>query len=241
MRVCLDPGHGGSDRANRGPTGYVEADGVLDIALRTRTLLLAAGFEVVMTRDKDVYLSLPARMAIAANQKADLFVSIHTDAFSRPQPHGCTVFCSAYDARSRTLAEAIEQALRQAGRPSRGVKTRLLANGRDYYHVIREAKVPSLLVECAFHTNPAEEALLKTPEFRQLLATAIAKGIQAFAGPQVVADAMIPILLDEKPLPVNGRLFNDVTYAPVRALAEALGLTVVWDAKLRLVRLIRPE
>ncbi|HBK86691.1 MAG TPA: hypothetical protein DDZ53_11740, partial [Firmicutes bacterium] len=48
---------------------------------------------------------------------------------------------------------------------------------------------------------------------------------------------MIPILLDEKPLPVNGRLFNDVTYAPVRALAEALGLTVVWDAKLRLVRL----
>lgn len=237
MRVCLDPGHGGTDRANRGPTGYVEADGVLDIALRVRALLQAAGLEVVMTRDKDVSVTLAARMAFAAAQGSDLFVSIHTDAWSDPGARGCTVFCSVRPDRSRDLAEAIEQGLRQAGRPSRGVKTRVQGNGRDYYHVIRESKVPSVLVECAFHTNPAEEALLKTADFRQLLAAAIASGIKAFVGPQ--APEVIPILLDGKLLPVTGRLFGDVTYAPVRALAEALGLTVAWDAKQRLVRLAR--
>jgi N-acetylmuramoyl-L-alanine amidase len=208
----------------------------LDIALRVRALLQAAGLEVVMTRDKDVTLSLPARMAFAAAEDADMFVSIHTDAYSDPRAHGCTVFCSVRDNQGRNLGESIEQALRDEGRPSRGVKTRVLANGHDYYHVIRETQLPSVLVECAFHTNPAEEALLKTPDFRQLLASAIARGIQTFAGPQMPEG--IPILLDGKLLPVTGRLFGDVTYAPVRALAEALGLTVNWDSKQRLVRLV---
>ncbi|HHW98761.1 MAG TPA: N-acetylmuramoyl-L-alanine amidase [Firmicutes bacterium] len=235
MRVCLDPGHGGNDRANRGPTGYVEADGVLDIALRTRTLLQSAGLPVVMTRDRDAAVSLAARTAYAAAQDADILVSIHTDAYSDPRANGCTVFCSVRDDQSRNLAVAIEQALRNVGRPSRGVRTRVLADGRDYYHVIREARMPAVLVECAFHSNPTEEALLKTPEFRQLIATAIADGIKAFVGPQV--PDVIPILLDGELLPVTGRLIGDVTYAPVRALAEALGLTVIWDGQQRLVRL----
>jgi len=237
LRVCLDPGHGGIDRANRGPTGYVEADGVLDIALRTRAVLQAVGIEVVMTREKDTYLSLAARTDFAAKQKADLFVSIHTDAATTPTAHGCTVFCSAHDSESRRLGEAIEQALRQAGRPSRGVRTRQLADGRDYYHVIREAKMPSVLVECAFHTNPTEEALLKTPAFRQLLAEAIANGIRAYIGPQI--SDLVPISLDGELLPVPGRLINSVTFAPVRALAEALGLIVIWDDKKRQVELRR--
>jgi N-acetylmuramoyl-L-alanine amidase len=235
MRVCLDPGHGGNDRANRGPTGYVEADGVLDIALRTRTLLQSAGLPVVMTRDRDAAVSLAARTAYAAAQDAGILVSIHTDAYSDPRANGCTVFCSVRDDQSRNLAVAIEQALRNVGRPSRGVRTRVLADGRDYYHVIREARMPAVLVECAFHSNPTEEALLKTPEFRQLIATAIADGIKAFVGPQV--PDVIPILLDGELLPVTGRLIGDVTYAPVRALAEALGLTVIWDGQQRLVRL----
>ncbi len=235
MRVCLDPGHGGNDRANRGPTGYVEADGVLDIALRTRTLLQSAGLPVVMTRDRDTAVSLAARTAYAAAQDADILVSIHTDAYSDSRANGCTVFCSVRDDQSRNLAVAIEQALRNVGRPSRGVRTRVLADGRDYYHVIREARMPAVLVECAFHSNPTEEALLKTPEFRQLIATAIADGIKAFVGPQV--PDVIPILLDGELLPVTGRLIGDVTYAPVRALAEALGLTVIWDGQQRLVRL----
>ena len=127
--------------------------------------------------------------------------------------------------------------MRQAGRPSRGVRTRQLADGRDYYHVIREAKMPSVLVECAFHTNPTEEALLKTPAFRQLLAEAIANGIRAYIGPQI--SDLVPISLDGELLPVPGRLINSVTFAPVRALAEALGLIVIWDDKKRQVELRR--
>ncbi len=239
MRICLDPGHGGNDRSNRGPTGYVEADGVLDIALRTRTLLQSSGLQVVMTRDHDTTVSLPARMAYAVAQDADIFISIHTDAYSDPRAHGCTVFCSVRDDQSRNLAVAIEQALRNVGRPSRGVRTRVLADGRDYYYVIREARMPSVLVECGFHTNPTEEALLKTPEFRQLIAIALADGIKAFAGPQI--PDVIPVLLDGELQPVTGRLIGDITYAPVRALAEALGLMVVWDEKQRLVRLISSQ
>ncbi len=64
-RIFIDPGHGGSDRANRGPTGYVEADGALDIALRLRSKLQALGFIVGMSRDKDVTVSLTQRGKMA--------------------------------------------------------------------------------------------------------------------------------------------------------------------------------
>lgn len=58
-RIFIDPGHGGSDRYNRGPTGYVEADGALDIALKLRNKLQSIGFDVGMTRDKDTTVALP--------------------------------------------------------------------------------------------------------------------------------------------------------------------------------------
>lgn len=234
MLICLDPGHGGRDRANRGPTGYVEADGVLDIALRTRSLLQAQGLQVIMTRERDETVALAARTALANSRGADLLVSIHTDAASSPAARGCTVFCSANRQASRQLAVAIEAPLRAAGRPSRGVRTRTLSDGRDYYHVIREAKMPAVIVECAFHTNPEEEALLQQPQFRQLLATAIAAGITDYAG---VSHNIVAIELENRILDVPGRLLDGVTYAPVRALAEALGLRVYWDAERRLVRL----
>lgn len=244
MLICLDPGHGGNDRANRGPTGYVEADGVLDIALRARPLLRAAGLGVMLTRERDLTLSLATRTKLVLTQKADIFVSIHTDAFSDPSAMGCTVFYGARDPLSKKLAAAIEKELRLMGRPSRGIKTRLLANGRDYYHVIRETDMPAVLVECAFHTNPAEEALLKTDSFRQLLATAIAGGIKTYheeSMPRQFDPAepeAIPVFLDGKLFPIKGRLWDNTTFMPVRALAEALGFFVYWDEKQRQVRLI---
>jgi N-acetylmuramoyl-L-alanine amidase len=62
MKVCLDPGHGGKDRGNRGPTGYVEADGTLDIALRVRSILKKKGIDPIMTRDKDITVSLAGEL-----------------------------------------------------------------------------------------------------------------------------------------------------------------------------------
>lgn len=79
-RVVIDPGHGGRDPGARS-NGAIEADIVLDIALRLETLLLAQpGVEVVMTRRTDVFVPLEERTAIANRAEADLFLSIHANA-----------------------------------------------------------------------------------------------------------------------------------------------------------------
>lgn len=185
MRVCLDPGHGGKDRANRGPTGYVEADGVLDIALKVRVLLKPYPIEVVLIRDRDITLEPKKRVAVVNKTNADIVVSIHTDA-GPPEAHGTTTFHSIFSPPGKLgnkLATLIqENVVKEAGTYNRGVRTRKGRSGRDYYYIIRETKMTAVIVECAFHTNPREEQLLKTDEFRWKCARGIAKGIVAYFG-----------------------------------------------------------
>jgi len=77
---------------------------------------------------------------------------------------------------------------KETGRKNRGIKTRLVGatgspiQGMDYYAILRRTGCPAIIVEAGFHTNPEEEALLKTPEFRQKIAEAIAKGTLYYAG-----------------------------------------------------------
>jgi N-acetylmuramoyl-L-alanine amidase len=78
-KIVIDPGHGGHDPGALGP-GISEAEVVLDVAIRLEALLLAAGFEVVLTRRADEYVALEERPAIATREQADLFVSIHANA-----------------------------------------------------------------------------------------------------------------------------------------------------------------
>jgi N-acetylmuramoyl-L-alanine amidase len=79
--LVLDPGHGGHDPGAVGKRGLQEKDVVLDIALKVREILLKEGnIEVVLTRDKDVFIPLPERSLVALQHKADLFVSIHANA-----------------------------------------------------------------------------------------------------------------------------------------------------------------
>jgi N-acetylmuramoyl-L-alanine amidase len=80
-RVVLDPGHGGHDTGTIGPSGLLEKDVVLDVALRLGTLIEERmGAEVVYTRRDDSYVPLPQRTAIANEKQADLFLSIHANA-----------------------------------------------------------------------------------------------------------------------------------------------------------------
>jgi N-acetylmuramoyl-L-alanine amidase len=79
-RVVLDPGHGGSDRGARGPSGLEEKDVVLDIAHRVAPVLAAQGIQVVLTREDDHFVSLEERTARANAFGADLFVSLHCNA-----------------------------------------------------------------------------------------------------------------------------------------------------------------
>jgi N-acetylmuramoyl-L-alanine amidase len=78
-RIVLDPGHGGEQPGAYSHSGVAEKEITLDIALRLRRLLQAARFEVLMTRETDMTLSLERRAAFANNSHADLFVSIHVN------------------------------------------------------------------------------------------------------------------------------------------------------------------
>ncbi|WGH75923.1 N-acetylmuramoyl-L-alanine amidase [Tenacibaculum tangerinum] len=90
--VVLDAGHGGKDPGNLG-NGFREKSIALRVALDVgKELLTSRDIEVVYTRKKDVFVELHNRAKIANDKKADLFVSIHCDAFRRPDPHGASTF-----------------------------------------------------------------------------------------------------------------------------------------------------
>jgi len=188
----IDPGHGGKDKANKGPTGYVEADGVLDISLKLKDELLNTGaFEVKLTRETDVYIGVRTRGEMAASWGADMFLSQHSNASGLAKnttTRGTEVYCSV-DLKDEALAAKMSKAIAEAiGTKDRGAKKRESNNyvGEDYYAVIDGAQdggVPHvLLIENAFHDNEADEALLKDPAMRAAIAKAQAKVISEFFG-----------------------------------------------------------
>lgn len=192
--VLLDPGHGGSDPGAIGVTGLYEKEVNLDIALKVRDELERRGYDVIMTRTTDTYLSLQERIMIAEEVKPDILVSIHANSFRRPDVRGTLVLY--YDNRypqqrypaseamnrlspeSRKLAEALlEAAVEAAGTVNRG----LLPSS---VYMVRMGSVPSALIETAFLSNPEDEQLLKTQEFREKMAVGIANGIERYLPPR---------------------------------------------------------
>jgi N-acetylmuramoyl-L-alanine amidase len=108
--VAIDPGHGGEDPGAVGPHGLKEKDVVLSIALRLRERINALpGFRVMLTRDADFFVPLDQRVQKARRVQADLFVSIHADAFMTPKASGASVFAlsdrGATSAAARWMAE----------------------------------------------------------------------------------------------------------------------------------------
>lgn len=108
--VTLDPGHGGEDPGAIGPSGLQEKDVVLAIAHKLRERLEEEpNLRVLMTRDADFFVPLHERVRKARRVGADLFVSLHADAFIRPQARGASVFAlsdgAATSAAARWLAD----------------------------------------------------------------------------------------------------------------------------------------
>ena len=200
-RVSEDPGHGGSDKSNRGPTGYIEADGVLDICKKLREELLSTGaFQVKLTREGDSSLGLRQRANIGADFTSDLFISVHTDAYNG-KARGPVAFYSVDLPEDRALAARLTASIAKAfGVPDRGARTRpadpkspgqsgaTASNPEDFYAVIDQAQdrgIPRvILLECLMHDNPLDEAILKTDSGRRTIARCIAQCISAtFAVP----------------------------------------------------------
>jgi N-acetylmuramoyl-L-alanine amidase len=108
--VALDPGHGGEDPGAIGPAGTKEKDVVLQIALRLRDQLNALpNLRVMMTRDGDYFVPLHERVRKARRVQADLFVSIHADAFMRPEARGASVFALSQGGASSAAARWMAQ------------------------------------------------------------------------------------------------------------------------------------
>jgi N-acetylmuramoyl-L-alanine amidase len=111
MTVVLDPGHGGHDTGAIGPTGLMEKDVVLDLALRLRRLLQERlGIRVIMTRTEDVFIPLQERAAMANRAKADFFVSLHANGATKRGAVGFETFYftrepSDHDARASAQRE----------------------------------------------------------------------------------------------------------------------------------------
>ncbi len=108
--VALDPGHGGEDPGAMGPSGLKEKDVVLAIALQLRDRIdRKPGMRAFLTRDADFFVPLQDRVRKARRVQADLFVSIHADAFFTPQDNGASVFALSDGAASSTAARWMAQ------------------------------------------------------------------------------------------------------------------------------------
>lgn len=195
MRIMLDPGHGGSD-PGAVANGIQEKDVNFAVALLARDLLRAQGVNVTMTRQADTYLSLQERTDLANKEGVDAFISIHHNAATNTGARGLEVYHSIVGGEGQRLANLIHDQYRalMPELPSRGVRTRKNSNGRDYYHVIRETRMPAVIIEGGFLTNPQDAALIKTREFQERQAQAISQAVLQWYGKYIDKDEGTPIL-----------------------------------------------
>jgi N-acetylmuramoyl-L-alanine amidase len=164
--VVIDPGHGGFDRGGIPGQSVPEKMVALDTALRLQKLLQQAGLRTLMTRTTDIFVPLSVRSAIANAQPDAIFVSIHYNAARRSSAHGIETYSE--NNRGAVLAARIQ----------RDIVTRVSTENRGIrsaeYYVLRKCRLPAVLVECGFLTNPVEA---QTPEYREKVAEQIAAGI----------------------------------------------------------------
>ena len=121
--IAIDPGHGGDDTGTRGPNGTLEKEVTLAVARRLRNLIESQlGLRVVLTRTTDTTVALDERAAIANNNRADLFISLHTNASVRESATGAEVFylsLAEYDAEAREASGFTGQSVPVVGGGSR--------------------------------------------------------------------------------------------------------------------------
>jgi N-acetylmuramoyl-L-alanine amidase len=191
--VVLDPGHGGTDSGAM-CAGVLEKDLTLDVAQRVQRLVHLQGFETVLTRQGDNYVSLSDRTAFANRQHDCIFVSIHFNDGKLEASSGVETYYAARQSdrgisfpswlpflqrtasqspnlRSQSLASFIQDAL--------VVRTQAVNRGTkaEQFHVIANVRHPAVLVEGGFLTNKADVVKLESGEYREQMAAAICEGI----------------------------------------------------------------
>jgi N-acetylmuramoyl-L-alanine amidase len=225
MKIGIDPGHGGRDPGAVGPTGIREKDVTLPISLELGQLLKQAGFEPVLTRIDDRAVELATRSSMLNNQNCDLAISVHINSAARREADYISTFIQGKNGEAEKLAQKVQAELvRATGWPDGGIREKDL-------HMTRETKMPAILAECGFISNPEQEKQLRQPEMQKKMAQAIADGVLAYLGKGKGGNAVsdIKVIVKGKELP--GKLIDNRTWVPLRELVEALNNQVTWNEK----------
>jgi len=173
--IVIDPGHGGTD-PGAVANGLRESDLNLDIAKRLKNLLAGSDIRVYMTRGDDSYVGLGERTAVANAMDADLFLSIHNNAYYAASTGTETFYYTQPQIKSGVSAGDFANILQKHLLSDLGLKNRGVL--QNTFSVLKHAKMPSALVEIAFLTNINDSAKLKDPAFRQKAAEALCKAIK---------------------------------------------------------------
>jgi N-acetylmuramoyl-L-alanine amidase len=216
-RIVIDAGHGGHDTGTIGPTGLMEKDLCLDVALRLGKIIQQRlpGADIVYTRSDDTFIPLEERTNIANQAKADLFISIHANSSQDHAARGV----ETYYLNLKGSAEAMEVAARENASSEQGVhdledlvkkiaRNEKIDESKEFAEDIQDslakrmqktsktvkdrgvrkapfvvligADMPSILTEISFLSNPADEKLLKQPEYRQRVAEGLYQGVASY-------------------------------------------------------------
>ncbi|MCL2521580.1 MAG: N-acetylmuramoyl-L-alanine amidase [Erysipelotrichales bacterium] len=183
LTVIIDPGHGGID-------GGAEFDGIIEshinllISQKLALFLEENNITVILTRTGDYDLSKGAlprkrhdthnRVRMINQSKANLYVSIHLNS-SHPLDRGAQVFYTKTNSQSETIANMIQDSLIEVLQ-----NTRRRPRIADTLYLIKNAKIPGVLVEAGFLSNCDERALLNDEEYQEKVAKAIGLGILNF-------------------------------------------------------------
>jgi N-acetylmuramoyl-L-alanine amidase len=177
--IVIDAGHGGDDDGCHPKDVVDEKELTLSTAKLLKDNLVTMGYNVQMTRSNDIYLDLDERVECANRLKSDLFVSVHFNSCKSVKPHGIEVFYCANGSenrasKSKKLAEyVLDKIIYFTKAKSRGVKT---AN----FRVIKNTKMPAILVEGGFLSNSEERRKCQDPLYQEVLAWGIARGINEY-------------------------------------------------------------
>ena len=190
--IVLDAGHGGIDPGamNKDKT-ILEKDVNLEITKKLRDLLESSGATVIMTRDRDVSLyqedgnkttrqkyneNLKNRKKIINESNADIFVSIHLNAFEQSKYYGAQTFYPKGKEDGKELAQFIQDELKRVVDQDNDRKIK----PRDDIYLLKNATMPSVLIECGFLSNEKESQLLADSKYQDKIAWAIYVGIQKY-------------------------------------------------------------
>lgn len=167
--VILDPGHGGGDQGASSSTQYKSLEKVytLKTGLELKKKLEQEGAKVKMTRNKDEYVKLKDR-----NLKGDVFISLHNDALESPEANGVTVYW--YKKQQEGLAQALSMSIQKKGLLApKGAR-------EENYQVLRQTKLPAVLIELGYISNPTDEMMIRDELHRHVLEQAIIDGLRTY-------------------------------------------------------------